>query len=573
MPIFKRSRERVRGEISLIACILIGLTLLASGTGKIIAAEEAPAQVVDFISNIIPDIFITPGTISFMYDIFIPRVIPWAEFILGACLLVGFLPRLMAILTIPLLLAFLGTNLWSIIQGGYTTCASCFGIWEKYFGSLTPVQSLIYDLVLIALAILIIIIHPAGFLSSRRWLDNLGKGKKFDAATVRLKMRVFSEQLGNLGARVMAFFRLIGKGIREHPLIAIFAGICVLGLLAYGAIAASTHTAAPGNDTTAKIPVASDISVSELSETSAVISWTTDEPAISNIEIYTEDHIFVITVTNKKPVNSHQMLVGGLSPDTTYYFNILSEDKQALSQEHSFKTLAPAPSQFTISYVRVSALIDSSATITWGTNRPATSKVEYWIPGAKDRNTISNDTLTTQHSINLTSLEVDAIYHYQIRSIDVSGNQVISPELALSGQTGKPAPDFTLNSLDGRTVTLSDYRGKLVMLDFWLWSCSACRKKMSIIQEAYAKIPTDKIAILSIHPKVKESIIQMYVDDTGLTFPVLLDSEGVVSDLYKVPVLPTTFLIDGDGIIRLIDPEFSNTEDLERLFNTFLKGT
>jgi peroxiredoxin/uncharacterized membrane protein YphA (DoxX/SURF4 family) len=550
---------KTRGRISLVASILIGLTLLVSGTGKIIGLEETPAQVIDFISNFLPSIFITPATIYFLFDIFVPLVIPWAEVILGACLLIGFLPRLMAILTIPLLLAFMGTNLWSIMQGGYATCASCFGIWEQYFGSLTPAQSLIYDLLLFAFAIVIIIFQPGGFLSSREWL---AKGKRFDTAKLKSKMRAFGSQLRNLGLKA-----------REHPRIAISTGICLIILIACGITLVSISPAIPKNGARVEVPVVSDTSVSELSETSAAISWMTDRPTISSIEIYSEDSTFIITITDKKPATTHRLLVAGLTSGTNYYFRILSEDKQAISGEHSFSTLAEVISPLTISDVEVSYVTNTDATITWVTNRPATSEVQYWDPTSIDRLTVSSDEFNTNHAINLTSLKADAIYHYQIKSTDAEGDHATSSRLAMSPLIGKPAPDFTLNSLDGRTITLSDYRGKWVMLDFWIWTCSACRTKLPLIQEVYTRIPKEKLAILGIHYLGRESIIRTYVKGENLAFPVLLDSESVVCDLYNVHAFPTIFLIDGDGIIRLIDPAFSSAEELENILNSMLDAT
>ncbi len=551
-----KSKEKNRNIISLVASVLIGLTLLVSGTGKIVGAEGVPAQIVDFISNIIPDIFITPATLSFLYNILIPHVFPWAEFILGACLLIGFLPRLMAVLTIPLLLSFLGTNLWAIIHGGYATCASCFGIWENYLGSLTPVQSLAYDLVLIAFAIVVITFHPGGFLSSRKWLENLGKGKKkLDAATIKLTISELGSRLRDFGSKALIYLKAIGGKARQHPYIALVAGICVLGLVAYGIVAASSRPAAH---------VVSDIHVT-VSETSAVISWATDKPAINSIEIYKEDHSFITTVTDENPVTAHLIPVEGLLPDSTYFFEILSADKQALSKVSSFKTLVIKP--FTISDIRVSYINESSATITWVTSRPATGEVKYWVQASQGQQTASSSELVTQHSINLTSLETDTIYHYQVKSVDTSGTQAISPQFTMSAQIGRPAPDFTLNSLDGKTISLSDYQGKLIMLDFWMWSCTACREKMAIIQEAYARIPPEKMAILPIHFMGRESSIRSYVEGEKLTVPVLLDPDGTVTDLYNVKVFPTVLFIDGDGIIRLIDPRFSNVEELENIFN------
>ena len=569
-----KSKEKTRNIISLAASVLIGLTLLVSGTGKILGVEETPAQVVDFISNFLPGIFITPATIEFLFYIFVPLVMPWAEIILGACLLIGFLPRLMAVLCLPLLSAFMGTNLWSIIQGGYATCANCFGIWERYFGSLTPAQSLIYDLVLFAFAIVIIIFQPGGFLSSRKWL---AKGKRVDAATLKSNTRVFGRHLRSLGTKAMAYFRLVGKKAKEHPRIALSAGICILILIACGITLTSVSPTTPKNGATVEAPVEvtiiSDISASELSETSAVISWLTGKPTVSSIEVYTEDGNFIITMTDKKPVATHRLLVAGLTSGTTYYFKILSEDKQALSHEHSFSTLAEVISQLMISDVKVPYLTDTDAIVTWVTNRPATSEVQYWNPLYIDRDTVSSDELTTNHSINLVSLEADAIYHYQIKSKDAEGDQAISPRLGMSPLIGKQAPDFTLTSLDGGTVTLSNYRGKWVILDFWIWTCSACRAKLPIVQEFYDRIPKEELAILAIHYKGRESIIRTYVKGENLTVPVLLDLEAAACDLYNVHAFPAFIFIDSDGVVRLIDPEFSSAEELENIFNATLDAT
>jgi peroxiredoxin len=143
----------------------------------------------------------------------------------------------------------------------------------------------------------------------------------------------------------------------------------------------------------------------------------------------------------------------------------------------------------------------------------------------------------------------------------------------MSPLIGKHAPDFTLNSLDGRTITLSDYRGKWVMLDFWIWTCSACRKKLPMVQEVCTRIPKEELEILAIHYKGRESIIRSYVEGEKLTIPVLLDLEAVACDLYNVHAFPTFFFIDGDGIIRLIDPEFNNAEELEGIIATLFEGT
>ena len=173
-----QNRQRTKARVSLVASILIGLVLLASGTGKIIGYGEVPGQTIEFLGHVIPMSILTPGVVFFLYDILIPYIIPWVELVMGCFLIIGFAPRLMAVISLPLTLVFMGNNLWAISRGmaKFPTC-ECFGIWEEIFGGLTPVQSLGIDIGLFALALIIIFVHPSGFLSSRKWLANLGKKK------------------------------------------------------------------------------------------------------------------------------------------------------------------------------------------------------------------------------------------------------------------------------------------------------------------------------------------------------------------------------------------------------------
>jgi uncharacterized membrane protein YphA (DoxX/SURF4 family) len=173
-----QSRKRTYGIISLIASIIIAITFIAAGTGKSIGYGEIPGQTVEFIGDVLPKAFINPTTVFLIYDIFMPYVFPGVELLLGIFLLVGFVPRIVAVICLPLSLALMGNNIWSISQGldKFPECV-CFGVWEKIFGGLTPVQALCYDIVLFALAIVIILLHQGGFLSSREWLTRLFQKK------------------------------------------------------------------------------------------------------------------------------------------------------------------------------------------------------------------------------------------------------------------------------------------------------------------------------------------------------------------------------------------------------------
>jgi uncharacterized membrane protein YphA (DoxX/SURF4 family) len=173
-----QNRMRTRARVSLVAIIIIGVTLVAAGIGKAIGFGEIPGQTVEFLGDILPEAFITPATVFLIYEIFIPYVLPGTEIILGIFLLIGFVPRLISVLCLPMTLAFMSNNIWSISQGldKFPECV-CFGVWEKLFGGLTPVQALCYDIGLFVLAVVIIWLYPGGFLSSRKWVTKFLTGK------------------------------------------------------------------------------------------------------------------------------------------------------------------------------------------------------------------------------------------------------------------------------------------------------------------------------------------------------------------------------------------------------------
>jgi uncharacterized membrane protein YphA (DoxX/SURF4 family) len=172
----EKSNYTLRNRISITAAVIIGVVFLISGSGKVFGYGEIPGQTVEFVGMILPDILLTPFTAKLIYNVFIPYILPWAELAMGVMLLIGFVPRFIAVLVLPLSLALMGNNIYAIGEGyaKYPSC-ECFGIWEELFGGLTPVQSLGIDIVLFILALVIVIVAPLKFFSSRRWLANLGK--------------------------------------------------------------------------------------------------------------------------------------------------------------------------------------------------------------------------------------------------------------------------------------------------------------------------------------------------------------------------------------------------------------
>jgi peroxiredoxin len=127
---------------------------------------------------------------------------------------------------------------------------------------------------------------------------------------------------------------------------------------------------------------------------------------------------------------------------------------------------------------------------------------------------------------------------------------VASPTIPPVGVTvGMRAPELELKSLEGETVRLSDLRGQPVMINFWAVWCGYCRTELPEMQRAYEAYRDRGFVILAIDVQEDGSVVKPFVDELGLTFPVLLDSSAEVSRSYRVHGLPTSYFVDQDGVI------------------------
>jgi len=112
---------------------------------------------------------------------------------------------------------------------------------------------------------------------------------------------------------------------------------------------------------------------------------------------------------------------------------------------------------------------------------------------------------------------------------------------------GAPAPDFTLQSLDGQAVALSDYRGQVVLLNFWATWCEPCKLEMPAFDEVQQSAGPQGLQVLAVNFDEPAAEVQAFQDKLGLTFPLLLDPGAVVQRLYRVVGYPTSYWIDREG--------------------------
>ncbi|HSK87686.1 MAG TPA: TlpA disulfide reductase family protein [Anaerolineales bacterium] len=119
-------------------------------------------------------------------------------------------------------------------------------------------------------------------------------------------------------------------------------------------------------------------------------------------------------------------------------------------------------------------------------------------------------------------------------------------------QQGFLAPDFELKTPEGETVRLSDLRGQAVLVNLWATWCPPCRAEMQSIEKVYQEYKEQGFTVLAVNMTYQDdpSAVMPFVDDQGLTFPILLDETGEVGDAYQLQSLPSSYFIGRDGIIN-----------------------
>lgn len=118
-------------------------------------------------------------------------------------------------------------------------------------------------------------------------------------------------------------------------------------------------------------------------------------------------------------------------------------------------------------------------------------------------------------------------------------------------EVGAIAPSFTLSNTYGNNVSLEDYRGKVVLINFWATWCPPCRQEMPSIHDRYQQYDGDLIVLAVDYAEPAEEVAA-FQEALGLTFNVLLDSRGAVSTLYQVQGYPTSVFVNEMGMIEIM---------------------
>jgi len=136
---------------------------------------------------------------------------------------------------------------------------------------------------------------------------------------------------------------------------------------------------------------------------------------------------------------------------------------------------------------------------------------------------------------------------------------------ALAGPTGSAAPTFSLASSSGSEVNLAQYKGQVVMINFWASWCGPCRQEMPLLESIYKKYGRMGFTLLGVNVEPDSQAANEWLKQTPVSFPILYDKDSKVSKLYDVAGMPSTVLIDRSGKLRMLHRGYKPGDENEYL--------
>jgi peroxiredoxin len=130
------------------------------------------------------------------------------------------------------------------------------------------------------------------------------------------------------------------------------------------------------------------------------------------------------------------------------------------------------------------------------------------------------------------------------------------PLHSYSGQIGTVAPAFNVVDLNGRTISLEQFKGKVVFLDFWAPWCRPCKQELPELDKLYKKFRQDGLEVIGISVEPSEKNLAAFLKKYPLSVHIVIDKKNEVSEAYHVSTLPTGFIIGKDGVIHRVHKGF-----------------
>jgi len=135
---------------------------------------------------------------------------------------------------------------------------------------------------------------------------------------------------------------------------------------------------------------------------------------------------------------------------------------------------------------------------------------------------------------------------------------------------GRQAPELKLESLDGRQVSLADYAGQVVLINFWATWCPPCKEEIPVIEKAYQAHRDEGFMVLGINDGEALEVVQAFAGELGITYPLLIDRRGDVAAQYRRRGLPLTVIVDRDGVVQVRHEGYLTAGQLDRYLSGLL---
>ncbi len=135
-------------------------------------------------------------------------------------------------------------------------------------------------------------------------------------------------------------------------------------------------------------------------------------------------------------------------------------------------------------------------------------------------------------------------------------------------QAGKPAADFSLSDASQKTIKLGELRGKVVLIDFWASWCEPCLRELPELEKLHKQLAGRGVVVIGINIDRERKNADELIARLKLSFPSLYDPKGQVAELYDPPKMPTSYVVDQQGVVRLVSEGFAGAADIAKLKTT-----
>lgn len=142
---------------------------------------------------------------------------------------------------------------------------------------------------------------------------------------------------------------------------------------------------------------------------------------------------------------------------------------------------------------------------------------------------------------------------------------VLALPAAAAGPASGPAPAFTLEARGGSKISLAQYKGQVVMLNFWASWCGPCRQEMPLLENIYKKYSKMGFTLIGVNVEPDSKAAEGFLQQTPVSFPVIYDKDSTVSKAYDVAGMPSTVIIDRKGNIRVLHRGYKAGDENEYL--------